>query len=306
MRYIPESWAPEHTAPLPEEPAEDSPVNVEVERQADDWGAIDCAGQPFARVAFVDGVRRRDTWVVAEGKDSDCRGLMASWAAGAVVSDGTAEITGVQVERGVFCNAEGAKDVTPIPGFTYRQRSAAGDSAEELTMEAHKAMLDLELKVAARLPVSDLLVLDGPLRGTVKDDQLTVGYVKTHYRAYGNELVSDAVAALSAGQRTPVFMISRLGTSRLTWYLRLPGERAHRWADIARCEMPPDPPEGDLTEIANRVSRTLLAFASKSHQDPRAPQNLLPIGALERELHHRLGDRGLFLRALRQVASQTP
>ncbi len=306
MRYIPESWAPEHTAPLPEESDDDAPVNVEIERRADDWGAIDCAGDPYARVAFVDGVRRRDTWVVAEGEDTDCRGLMASWAAGAVVCDRTAEITGVKVDRAVFCNADGAKDVTPIPGFTYRHRSASGDSADELTMESHRAMLDLELKVAASLPTTDLLVLDGPLRGAVKDDQLTLGYVKTHYRAYGNELVSDAVAKLEAGQRTPVFHITRLNTSRLTWYLRLPGERAHRWADIARCEMPPDPPDGDLTEIANRVSATLLPFATKGHQDPRAPQNLLPIGALERELHHRLGDRGLFLRAFNQLAAQTP
>jgi hypothetical protein len=305
MRYVPESWAPEHTAPLPEEDVEDAPVNVAVERPAESWAPIDCAGEPFRQVAFVDGVRRRDSWVVAEDEGGDCRGLMASWAAGAVVCAEVAEITEVQVDRAVFCNAEGAEDVTPIPGFTYRRRSAAGDSAEELTMEAHRAMLDLELKVAGRLPATDLLVLDGPLRGVVKSGQLAVGYVKTHYRAYGNELVSDTVAALEAGQRTPVFQIARLGASRLTWYLRLPGDRAHRWADIARCEMPSDMPGGELTGIANRVSRTLLPFASKGHQDPRAPQNLRPIGALERELHHRLGDRGLFVRALRRLASES-
>jgi hypothetical protein len=33
--------------------------------------------------------------------------------------------------------------------------------------------------------------------------------------------------------------------------------------------------------------------------DPRAPQNLVPIAALERELRHRMGDQRLVYRALR-------
>jgi hypothetical protein len=35
------------------------------------------------------------------------------------------------------------------------------------------------------------------------------------------------------------------------------------------------------------------------HKDPRAPQNLVPIGGLERELRHRLGDQQILYRALR-------
>lgn len=304
MRYIPEAWGPEHTAPLPEEEDDSTPPNVTIERPADDWAPIDCHDTPYRRVAFVDGARRRDSWVVAEGGESDCRGLMASWAAGAVICDDRAEIDGLMVQRAIFCNAREAEEITPVAGFTYELRSAGGDSPDELTMAAHRAMLDLELTVAANLPECDLLVMDGPLRGTVKADQLTLGYVKTHYRAYGNELVGDTVAALAAGQRTPVFHVTKAGASRLSWYFRLPGEHAHRWADIARCEISVDHSPGDVTETANRITSTLIPFASKGHQDPRAPQNLLPIGALEKELHHRMGDRGLFLRALRQAAKQ--
>jgi hypothetical protein len=43
---------------------------------------------------------------------------------------------------------------------------------------------------------------------------------------------------------------------------------------------------------------------SEPHIDPRAPQNLVPIGALERELRHRMGDPGLVYRALRLAVSE--
>jgi hypothetical protein len=42
------------------------------------------------------------------------------------------------------------------------------------------------------------------------------------------------------------------------------------------------------------------------HKDPRAPQNLVPIGGLERELRHRLGDQQVLYRALRAAALAQP
>jgi hypothetical protein len=44
--------------------------------------------------------------------------------------------------------------------------------------------------------------------------------------------------------------------------------------------------------------------ASEPHIDPRAPQNLVPIGALERQLRHRMGDPGLVYRALRSAVTE--
>jgi hypothetical protein len=46
----------------------------------------------------------------------------------------------------------------------------------------------------------------------------------------------------------------------------------------------------------------LPILASEPHLDPRAPQNLVPIGALERALRHRMGDPRLVERALREAA----
>jgi hypothetical protein len=51
------------------------------------------------------------------------------------------------------------------------------------------------------------------------------------------------------------------------------------------------------------VTATLPRYASARHKDPRAPQNLYPIGGLERELRRRLGDKELAIRALRSSAA---
>ena len=51
--------------------------------------------------------------------------------------------------------------------------------------------------------------------------------------------------------------------------------------------------------MADASALTLPRFASAAHKDPRAPQNLYPIAALERELRRRLGDAQWVWRALK-------
>jgi hypothetical protein len=53
--------------------------------------------------------------------------------------------------------------------------------------------------------------------------------------------------------------------------------------------------------IADRCAAVLPTVGSEPHIDPRAPQNLVPIAALERHLRHLLGDAGLVLRSLRSA-----
>jgi hypothetical protein len=48
------------------------------------------------------------------------------------------------------------------------------------------------------------------------------------------------------------------------------------------------PPLDDIVVIADRSAALLPVVASEPHLDPRAPQNLVPIGALERQLRHRM------------------
>ena len=50
------------------------------------------------------------------------------------------------------------------------------------------------------------------------------------------------------------------------------------------------------------VVTNVEAMHEGAHKDPCAPQNLVHIGGLERQLRHRLGDQQLLYRALREAA----
>ena len=71
---------------------------------------------------------------------------------------------------------------------------------------------------------------------------------------------------------------------------------------VVRCECAADVALADLVALADATTAVLPAFSSEAHKDARAPQNLYPIGGLERELRHRLGDAELLYRALREAA----
>src|SRR5207244_1671922 len=89
-------------------------------------------------------------------------------------------------------------------------------------------------------------------------------------------------------------------------YVRLPGPPGGPWAGIVRCEATGALAPGVVVELADVVTAVLPPYASAPHKDARAPQNLYPIGGLERELRHRLGDAGVVYRALRRAARTGP
>lgn len=60
---------------------------------------------------------------------------------------------------------------------------------------------------------------------------------------------------------------------------------------------------GATIELADITASVLPSYASVPHKDPRAPQNLVPIGGLERQLRHRLGNHAILYRALRAATS---
>jgi hypothetical protein len=51
--------------------------------------------------------------------------------------------------------------------------------------------------------------------------------------------------------------------------------------------------------IADRVACHLPTYAGRPGVDPRSPQNLTPVGALEARLKHRLGSKLMIERALK-------
>ena len=92
-----------------------------------------------------------------------------------------------------------------------------------------------------------------------------------------------------------------MGTSwdRHSWYLRLPVPAGAPWAGVVRIECSAALAIDEVTRLAGLSQRCLGRFASAAYKDSRAPQNLYPIGGLERELRRRLGDPPLLYRALR-------
>jgi anti-sigma regulatory factor (Ser/Thr protein kinase) len=197
--------------------------------------------------------------------------------------------------------AGGAPPAGPRPPRGGGAGAAADDDGDTLRAGVQERLRRLERRLLEDASDAPLLVVDGPLDGSVAVDH-AVGYVKTHHVAYLDDTVADVVTALSAGQRTPLFLATSSWT-RLSWYLRLPYGTGHPWAGIVRCETSADLPAADVVHLADQVTATLPRFASQPHKDRRAPQNLYPIGGLERQLTHRLGDAAYVLRALRSAVS---
>jgi hypothetical protein len=280
---------------------------LDLEIPAQDWRPVDpdqAAALP-GMVLFLDGVRRIDARVWVHGRDPQPgAGIAASMAAGLVACDGSARVIGVRTERGLFTAAPEAADIRTRMG-SYPALRAAGPGLDKLSLALQQRLTDLEVELAIDVRTAqpggdDLLVVDGPLRGRTHLDR-TVGYIKTHHASYLPAAQAAVVGELRPGQRTPAFT---MGTSwrRNSWYLRLPGSPGVPWAGVVRIECSADLAPESVARLADLTARVLPPLASAPHKDPRAPQNLVPIGGLERELRRRLGDQQLLYRALRETA----
>lgn len=315
MRFAVEAWAPEYGAAIGDVALEATAeeVDMTVEVPAADWAPRHPAPGVAApsEVCFVDGVRRVDArvWVTAGGGPGPARpGICASYAAGVIRCNGAAEVADMSVGRRLFSPGLDAEPIA-TPHGRWAPHPVASDDPDALSLALQGAMADLEhqVSVAAGAAGTDdgnggrLLILDGPLRDRHRLPG-AVGYVKTHHRSYLPDPALAVVAALAPGQRTPVFLIGGRW-SRWSWYLRLPTAPTHDWAGVVRCEASLDHAGPEVTTLADQVTLVLPRFASAAHKDPRAPQNLYPIGGLERDLRHRLGDPALMLRALRSAAA---
>lgn len=309
-RIFVEGWDPDYGTPLDHDdalsPAEGSvDTNVETE----DWEPIEGADDDVERIAFVDGVRRVDARLTLDDREhGPSPGLVGTFAVGAVVWDRRArrsEVADVRIERwAVLAGGSGeqmpAVDLEPGVGTTR----APGDDPNLLMMALHSKMRDAEGECAEALSAECAVVADGPLKKI--REHATVGYVKTHRVTYLEPPFSGVIAELAPGQRSPMFCIAaQTPYARYSWYLRLPMlQGGHSWTGVVRCEASGRLPREQVSTIADRTAAVLPLVASEPHVDPRAPQNLVPIGALERELRHRMGDRGLVFRALRHAVMQ--
>ncbi|HUJ06764.1 MAG TPA: hypothetical protein VLX31_11705 [Streptosporangiaceae bacterium] len=282
-------------------------LNLDLEVPAGQWRPVDADPAPAlpATLLFLDGVRRIDARVWVHGTDPQpAPGIAASYAAGLVTCGDIARVVDVRVERGLFTAAAEATGISTRSAH-YPARMAEGPGLDKLSLALQQRLADAEVQLALAFRAAhpagdDLLVVDGPLRGRTHLDR-TVGYIKTHHASYLPAEQAAVVGALRPGQRTPSFT---MGTSwrRNSWYLQLPGTPGVPWSGVVRLECSAELPPGEVARLADLTARVLPPLASTPHKDPRAPQNLVPIGGLERELRHRLGDQQLLYRGLRAAA----
>jgi hypothetical protein len=305
MKFAVESWSPDYGAPTGQEALAESRAAVDerVEVGEGPWAPRPApAGiAAFDDVLFVDGVRRVEAhvWITDDAGDVH-QGICASYAAGAVLCNGSARGVATEVRRALFCPVEGATAIDTRHGH-FKVNVVTDDSPDRLSLELQRKMGQLEGQVVAQAADAELCVRDGPL-AIGANPPGHVGFIKTHHKSYGSDAVRRAIVQLGCNERTPLLLLGD-PFPRYTWYLRLPCDIGHGWAGVVRLETTADQPLAAAVALADRLTVTLPRFASHPQKDPRSPQNLYPIGGLERELRRRLGDPMLLLRALREAAA---
>jgi hypothetical protein len=241
-------------------------------------------------------------------------GLFGSLAVGAVrLEPGSARIVddAIHVERR-YLQTGGEPLTRELRGgaATLRFRAEVvpeAHSANDLVAALNRTMLDEEARLAEALSrdESALTLVDGPLR-LRSPGQRVVGYVKRVHRWYLEPEQQVLLPKLRAGERTPLFRITEEGHERTSWFLRLAELRQHfhPLAAVIRLEVPGSLPQPEATRLADQSARVLPRLASSPARDPRSPQNLIPVGALEVALTHRLGDRRWVSRLIASAVGQ--
>jgi hypothetical protein len=141
-----------------------------------------------------------------------------------------------------------------------------------------------------------LLIFDGSLPFKGPGPRMA-GYLKTftEMRVTGPEL--RIVRQLRQGQRSPLYLVRHRDSSHayFEWFLRLRDPLAwhNTLAGMVRMQVyassQPDRRFAFARSVADWAALHLPSFATRAHQDPRAPQQLLPIRALEAELRRHMG-----------------
>ena len=307
-------YASEMPLEAEEPPAEDVVLDVEVAPH--EWTPVmPSAGALPGRLVFVDGVRRIEARLVLRRGDRIAHGAFGSFAVGSVVADGGAAACGeVQVAR-VVVTGSGELIPGPVavdPVLTYRPVSTADPSADGPLRKIQEEMRVAEERFGRDLAGAEraLVVVDGPLTFEEPGRGNAVGYIKRIFRFYLPPEHLGLLARLPPGARTPVFALrSTKRFARYSWFLRLarPHAADSDLAGIVRLEVSESVGLEEARRLADATAGALPPFAPPRARDPRAPQNLLPIGALEMQLRRRLGDARLARRRIESlIAREVP
>src|ERR1700733_228916 len=254
--------------------------------------------------AFVDGGRRGEGLLYRQTEAGVLvRGTVGAHACGAVLcAPGLAAVFGPIETRRLVIFGGGVPVALPeVEGYRWDAAAIASLEPDAPLQDLQTRMRMAEGQLAERLAGEGwLAVLDGPLNFVRSRDRTVVGLVKTHHRSLLAPADHARVPEILCGERTPVFA---LGADRYSCYVRIaaPGPRSSPWFGIVRIEVPQSFGLDAARATADEVACVLPRYAGIPHRDPRAPQNLQPGGALEKQLRHRPRPPRLAARAVRHA-----
>lgn len=285
-----------------DEPA--SPVRCDVETPV--WAALRPQVPPARPLSFVDGVRRIEHRLVVEHDGRTVFGLLGSFAVGAVAANGAARVTRAEIHR-VACTGGGLLLPEPFVALLTNGTTLAfaPEATPDDTPHGPVQALQTAMRRAEAVLAEDLagaghpVLLDGPLSFLLHEGPV-VGFVKRLLRCYLPPREAGLLPRLGVGERTPLFLVDDARHPRYSWYTRLAHGRAIQsvLAGIVRLETGSARGLEAARALADAVTAALPVLASTPRHDPRAPQNLHPIGALEARLRHLMGDTHLVRRAV--------
>lgn len=311
MRVYVEDWQVDYGRPNQVAGDEDNPEGSAVLKEDGDRLVRHPGRLPApdaVSLACVDGVRRAEALLVLpDDAGSESRGMAGALAYGSVlIEPGQRPAFGpCQVERLAIWGSSRSAALPEVPGgWRWEPVSIDGTDIQDPLRALESRMTARERKLAEELAAKHrLTIVDGTLTPLSNRPLAMVGYIKTHHRRLLSEAHHREVPDMDVGWRTSLFA---LGQERYSAYVRIGATSTlgSPWSGIVRIEMFQALGMERARDLADQLAGLLPRFAGVPHRDPRAPQNLQPVGALERHLRRLLGVPGLATRAARDAVAR--
>lgn len=297
-------WQVEYGTELPLEDvaqADDDIAALDIELAHDAWRPIrpDQATR-LSHLVFIDGVRRVEARLIVRRQDRICHGAFGSHAVGAVrIADAAASFAELRVTRLAIVGAgESIGVAVPVkPNLVYQPLSTA-DTHPDAPLRALQEDMRIEEERLGRdmANASDALGTDGPLTFEETSRAPVLGYIKRIFKLYlPREQIGlyprSARASEPRSSRCVLAGDFRGSPGSFAWPIRPPahptspasqGWKFPKWSGPRR--------------LGDASTAILPHFVPSRWRDPRSPQNLLPIGALEMTLRRQMGDGRLVRR----------
>lgn len=300
-------------------------IDTTVEMPEEAWQPVYCdpreADPDSCKVAFIDGVRRMECNLVFEGSGdaevphlSFLYGGFGCCAAGAIVlshgrmNEMEESLKVCSVQRFLFAPEDSgfgesfdiAQSYPPGSTLPHQVILLSGIEPQDPLRRLQQLMRQEEALVVEQVAAEDaaLVIADGPLNlPLIRTD--VAGFIKSLHSFYIPSTLFPVLTRIKKHERTPLFLLSGEDVmERYSAYVRInePRPQDTILAGIARFEVAGSAGKEAATAILNRCAALVPLFASPYGRDPRAPQNLLPIAALEIELRRRLGSQQILNR----------